>query len=190
MKKCQNKLIRTRKCNFRIDCSCFYFQTTQLVSAATLRHRWHQTHQEYNLSEFPLFFFVLLPKLPISFMFAQRWRNKDFSYPLIPLLGFELASVRELHLFEGPLKGCSTNKATATHLVNGKLHSRDFCSWSPILWLLDFHPRLPPTFIIFWVPDGVVRRDGEKLSVALNKLVVQPESPWPAGMLENKRFDY
>ena len=50
----------------------------------------------------------LFPRSPID------GSARIFSYHLIPWLGFEPGSVRELHLFEGPLKGRSTNWATTT----------------------------------------------------------------------------
>ena len=125
-----------------------------------------------------------IPNCLLISMFAHRWCSQDFFLPPYAV-AWIWTPVRELHLFEGPLKGCSTNKAFSEWEITlpGPLHLK-----SNTLTLKL--PSLPPTFIIFWVPDGVVRRDGEKLSVALNKLVVQPEPPWPAGMLENMRFHY
>ena len=46
------------------------------------------------------------------FQVCPKMAQQRFFLP--PLLGFELASFRELHLFEGPLKGRSTDWANAT----------------------------------------------------------------------------
>ena len=102
-----------------------------------------------------------VPRNPATAELCLMWSglvalSLDFSYLLMPQPGFKPTSVRELHLFEGPLKERSINWATPTaaslaHIIHETIlnQSVGLIFGVKLRWkfLYKIVPRSPPTFI-------------------------------------------
>ena len=93
-----------------------WFTTALLLRKTAAIYKTYES-TTYALTIVNNLFSLSFPNWPLISMFAHRWHCLNFSYHLMPWPGFEPTSVRELSLFEGPLKGRSSDWATANAFI-------------------------------------------------------------------------